>query len=115
MTNPYVPEEVVTVRKKPVEVQAMQCVFQSGDVSGMMKVYNWIQENTLGSYDCNDPDVKAPSSGVSISAESGNIVIATLEGEMVVQNGDWVIQGVKGEFYPCKPDIFHATYVEVEE
>ena len=36
--------------------------------------------------------------------------IHTLEGVMTVSEGDWVIRGVKGEFYPCKPDIFAATY-----
>ncbi|MCZ4330743.1 hypothetical protein [Castellaniella denitrificans] len=38
------------------------------------------------------------------------LVIRTLEGNMVAQPGDWIIKGVKGEFYPCKPDIFAATY-----
>ena len=37
-------------------------------------------------------------------------VIATLEGTMVAKPGDWIIRGVKGELYPCKPDIFAATY-----
>jgi hypothetical protein len=37
-------------------------------------------------------------------------VIHTLEGKMYTSPGDWVIKGVKGEFYPCKPDIFEATY-----
>ena len=36
--------------------------------------------------------------------------IDTLEGRMRADPGDWIIQGVKGEFYPCKPDIFEATY-----
>ena len=40
--------------------------------------------------------------------------IITLEGPMLVRYGDWVICGVKGEFYPCKPDIFAATYEKVE-
>ena len=37
-------------------------------------------------------------------------VILTLEGEMAFVPGDWIIRGVKGEYYPCKPDIFEATY-----
>lgn len=41
--------------------------------------------------------------------------IQTLEGSMPVSDGDWIITGVKGEKYPCKPDIFEATYEPVEE
>jgi hypothetical protein len=40
----------------------------------------------------------------------GGILIPTLEGLMTAAPGDWIIKGVKGEFYPCKPDIFDATY-----
>ena len=40
------------------------------------------------------------------------IKINTLEGIMTANKGDWIIKGVKGEFYPCKPDIFEATYDE---
>jgi hypothetical protein len=43
----------------------------------------------------------------------GDLLIRTLEGVMVVSPGDWVIKGIKGEFYPCKPDIFAATYEPV--
>lgn len=41
------------------------------------------------------------------------IYIKTLEGDMLVSEGDYVIKGIKGEFYPCKPDIFEQTYEEV--
>jgi hypothetical protein len=41
--------------------------------------------------------------------------IETLEGRMFVSDRDWVIKGVAGEFYPCKPDIFKQTYEKVEE
>ncbi len=40
--------------------------------------------------------------------------IKTLEGTMCAAPGDWVIRGVKGEFYPCKPDIFEETYEAVD-
>ena len=43
------------------------------------------------------------------------LVIDTLEGQMTAQKGDWIIKGVQGEFYPCKPDIFAETYEAVEE
>jgi hypothetical protein len=42
------------------------------------------------------------------------LLISTLEGSMRADPGDWIIKGVKGEFYPCKPDIFEATYEPVE-
>lgn len=38
------------------------------------------------------------------------LIVPTLEGDMAASPGDWIIHGVKGEFYPCKPDIFRATY-----
>lgn len=41
--------------------------------------------------------------------------IRTLEGRMTVSEGDYVIKGVEGEFYPCKPDIFEKTYTKVED
>lgn len=43
-----------------------------------------------------------------------SLFIQTLEGEMRADVGDWVIKGVKGEVYPCKDDVFRATYEEVE-
>ena len=44
-----------------------------------------------------------------------HIIIRTLEGDMRADDGDWIIKGVKGEFYPCKPDIFAATYEPADE
>lgn len=44
----------------------------------------------------------------------GNEFINTLEGNMIVRPGDWIIKGVQGEFYPCKPDIFEATYEKAD-
>lgn len=46
---------------------------------------------------------------------TGHMFIPTLEGEMTANPGDWIIKGVKGEFYPCKHDIFEATYEVVEQ
>lgn len=50
-----------------------------------------------------------------IVGRGNDLVIKTLEGDMRANPGDWIIKGVKGEFYPCKPDIFEATYEAVEE
>lgn len=43
------------------------------------------------------------------------LYIGTLEGEMLVREGDFIIKGVEGEFYPCKPNVFHKTYEEILE
>lgn len=44
---------------------------------------------------------------------TGTLYINTLEGSMTASNGDYIIKGVQGEIYPCKPDIFQQTYEEV--
>jgi hypothetical protein len=78
------------VRKKPVVVDAMQ---YTGD--NFREVMTWAES-------------LAGPKGWSISAKQ--ISIDTLEGSMCADVGDWIICGVKREFYPCKPDIFDATY-----
>jgi hypothetical protein len=50
-----------------------------------------------------------------IETLDNQIVIRTLEGNMTASAGDWIIKGVSGEFYPCKPDIFEKTYEKVKE
>lgn len=50
---------------------------------------------------------------VSYGTENAHLEIKTLEGRMTASLGDWVIRGIKGEVYPCKDDIFRATYEEV--
>lgn len=81
-------------RKKPVFVEAMEFTEENKD-----RVFNWV---TCSKY----PDFKG-----------GNpiMVIWTLEGKMTAELGDYIIKGVQGEFYPCKPDIFEQTYEEVED
>ncbi len=75
-------------RKKPVVIEATQ----------------W---NQHGDHPAVEPT--GPAEDMSgVSPDHG--VIPTLEGRMVVSPGDWVITGVQGEHYPCKPDIFEATY-----
>lgn len=46
---------------------------------------------------------------------SNDLYIESLEGNMKVEEGDYVIKGIKGEFYPCKPDIFELTYDIIDE
>jgi hypothetical protein len=55
-----------------------------------------------------------PIEGVIIHPKTGKATIDTLEGvSWTVQIGDWVLTGIRGEKYPCKPDIFEATYEKV--
>ena len=57
----------------------------------------------------NAADIQAWCGGYRQETE---LVISTLEGQMTASFGDYIIRGVQGEFYPCKPDIFAATYEE---
>ena len=95
-------------RKKPVVIEAMHF---EGTEAEMHAVYSWIESNTQGSFDPSSETI--PASGVSIDPASAFMLIATLEGVMQASPGDWIIKGVQGEFYPCKPDIFEATYEAV--
>jgi hypothetical protein len=101
---------VPVFRKKPVEVEARRLVGGAGD---MHDVYFWVEQNSQGSFD--PDDVKVPDNGISIDPATGFFLISTLEGVMQARPGDWIIRGVRGEFYPCKHDIFTATYEQVSE
>ena len=81
--------------KKPVVIEAVQW-FKAGDHP---KVYVH----------------QAARYGVSEVWVDGQAYIDTLEGRHIVCPGDWIITGVKGEHYPCKPDIFAATYEPVDD
>ena len=83
-------------RKKPVTIEAYQVPAEGED---------WSIEMLDFLYDDIDPALLESQNAGS------SLVIHTLEGAMTAQPGDWIIRGVKGELYPCKPDIFEATYV----
>ena len=106
-------------RKKPVVIEARQLVGPAGET---MRVAEWVRENgypwLLG--DATRPEtltpetlMAIPGAGLWIDPATGELVIRTLEGDMRATHGDWIIKGVQGEFYPCKPDIFDATYEQV--
>lgn len=59
--------------------------------------------------------IQMKGDGLGINNSEEGLYIATLEGVMKADKGDWIIKGVKGEIYPCKPDIFELTYEEVWE
>ncbi|WIA96438.1 hypothetical protein [Curtobacterium sp. MCBA15_004] len=92
-----------TFRKKPVEIEAMQTAL----IDPLVAAKDREEQNRLVAR--------------WISNEGGEVVdfgrnfieIETLEGVMTASPGDWVIRGVQGEFYPCKPDIFAETYEAV--
>lgn len=93
-------------RKKPVVIEAIQFTGGNG-----FQIEQWSKSETGGRVVIESP-VLEPSE----DNPSGHYLqIATLEGVMIGIVGDYIIKGVKGEFYPCKPDIFAATYEPVEE
>ena len=84
-------------RKKPVVIEAMQFV---GGLNSFHEIQKW-----------------ATKYHVAIIWQSyhDTLFIPTLEGEMTASVGDWIIKGVGDEFYPCKPDIFEATYDAMDD
>lgn len=81
------PELFKRFRKKPVVIEAVQwSVTNAAEIAAFM----------MG--------------GKYQHTHSNRVAIFTLEGTMIAAPGDWIIKGVKGEYYPCKPDIFEATY-----
>ena len=76
-------------RKRPVVIEAVQ----------------WTGENLL--------EILQFSKDSFIDRDDYTLKIETLEGVMTVSRGDYIVKGVDGEFYPCKPDIFEKTYDEV--
>ena len=84
-------------RKKPVAIEAIQYDgINSAEIAEFMKVMIRTK--------------RSPEEGNKF----GKITIETLEGDMKASIGDFIIKGVKGEFYPCKPDIFELTYEKIE-
>ena len=84
-------------RKKPVVIEAIQF---TGDFGNIEKLIQWsnkqVWQNTSG-----------------FGEFLGTLSINTLEGVMTASKGDFIIKGVQGELYPCKPDIFEKTYEEI--
>lgn len=85
-------------RKKPIVIEA---VLNRG--SNLKEIETFLAGKVL-------PDSYAPRGDFGINWGNGEVFIHTLEGTMLANVGDWIIKGVKGEFYPCKPDVFEATY-----
>jgi hypothetical protein len=95
----------VKFRKKPVVIEAIQ----------------WTGNNLREVITFTDgpPDTRSMHASMKWDeyadlVKREGLKIYTLEGKMLASPGDWIIRGVKGELYPCKPDIFAATYEPVE-
>ena len=86
-------------RKKPVVIEAFQYDgdFMNGD--GIYYIPDW--------------GVNANLEGILYFENDGKLFVKTLEGDMKANVGDYIIKGVNGELYPCKPDIFEKTYERV--
>lgn len=84
---------MIKYRKKPVVIEAIQW---TSDIESTQEILKW-------------------SNGfVNQSPFPGKLIVKTLEGHLHADEWDYIIKGIKGEFYPCKPDIFKMTYEKVE-
>lgn len=85
-------------RKKPIEIEAAQLSYGNAE-----QIAEWCGGRV-------DTRIKT-----DFKTKTKAVAITTLEGVMWADEGDYVIKGIKGEFYPCKPDIFEASYDAVDE
>lgn len=88
-------------RKKPVVIEAIEL-----SEDWVMKCHDFVNNGKVGGF---------PELGNGIDPADGKFKITTLEGVMIVNIGDYIIKGINGEFYPCKPDIFNLTYEIVND
>lgn len=86
-------------RKKPVEIEAVQ-------YTGTKQSFDEIWDFMGG----DEKDGGDNQGYEGVEDDPGEFGIRTLEGVMKATPGDWIVKGIKGEFYPCKPDIFAASY-----
>ena len=91
-------------RKKPVVIEAVQLRWDTWD--------EMCDFADVGELADGKPEGTSTFQGAGLRNGLG-LMIPTLEGPMIARENDWVIKGVQGELYPCKPDIFEATYEAV--
>jgi len=96
-------------RKRPVVIEAFQMTpvrrYNNSEWPDWLREAWELPHDSPGSFHPADPDYDL------MGPYAGGLEIETLEGSHSVQWGDWIIRGVQGELYPCKPDIFAATYI----
>lgn len=95
-------------RKKPVVIEAVQLRWDNWDEMCAFAGVGPEPSQPRGCY------VDADGNATENATNTIGMLIPTLEGTMLAKQGDYVIRGVKGELYPCKPDIFAATYEPAE-
>jgi hypothetical protein len=109
-------------RKKPVIIEAVQLRWDTWDEmcehAGVGRLVDGAPEGCYLGVDGNPTDVPLyafddPTDHLGDGPRIG-LKIPTLEGLMIGRQGDWIIKGVRGELYPCKPDIFERTYEPVD-
>lgn len=86
-------------RKKPVVIQAVQ--WKDGKICYQGQVPIWIMQALSEA---------SPGLPGSLMRYGDKVLVYTTEGVMEASDGDWIIRGVNGELYPCKPDVFAKTY-----
>ena len=110
-------------RKKPVVVEAIQFTGIPDNVNAILA---WVGDTSkVRAIMPHDPDPDCPTPEYhathfycphcSFVSTDPHLIVKTLEGDMKASIYDYIIKGVNGEFYPCKPDIFEKTYEEVNE
>ncbi len=93
-------------RKRPIIIEAVQWTGTNENYRQMLD-FAGLRIGPWGGYE--------GSPYILTIHEEQKLLIKTLEGPLFASLGDWVIRGIQGEFYPCKPDIFKASYELVEE
>lgn len=89
---------------KPCQIEAIQLIPKSEVI---IEIMNWVGSDL----DISDP-IKAAIVAQGVILDGG-LVIHTLEGDMKASFNDFIIKGLRGEFYPCKPDVFNKKYQEI--
>ena len=79
--------------KKPIPIEALQIACNPGEIQA------FLGENV--------------SFTLTIDSQNVTVVIHTLEGDMAAHEGDYIIKGIKGEFYPCRRDVFEESYTDL--
>lgn len=102
-------------RKKPVEIEAVQLTHENWSEICEHADVGPEEEKPNGVYLTADGKAHdEPPGDASLDDLRLGLRIPTLEGVMIGEEGDWIIKGVQGEIYPCKPGIFASTYDSVE-